>query len=79
MKKYIAITFLIGQVFYFTAWAQKLKKAGTPLKAFINLRSLAYILLFLCGKQASAQQPVRRDILLNFDWKFNLGDRPEAL
>ncbi|PTQ97894.1 beta-galactosidase [Mucilaginibacter yixingensis] len=34
--------------------------------------------ILLSGQWVSAQQSVRRDSLLNFDWKFNLGDTPDA-
>lgn len=48
------------------------------MKAFINLHRLIYIALFLVSGQVYAQQNIRKDSLLNFDWKFNTGDMPDA-
>lgn len=48
------------------------------MQVFKNLRLLASMLLLLSARQAFAQQTVRKDSLLNFDWKFNIGDTPDA-
>lgn len=48
------------------------------MKILRNINLLICFAILLSGQWVSAQSPVRRDSLLNFDWKFNVGDTPDA-